>query len=129
LRDEVSGVDIPRTIVSGIYPESNVFATGTHEIINNAQLLLDKGANAVAYNTLDQATNYEKVLLRWLSNALELASLYGGSGTAPRDIHIGVANSAGANTIDRRIQVARDIPFVSVRWNGTGNAGQSRQYR
>lgn len=49
------------------------------------------GSGLALYNTSDQTTNYERFLVQWASNRLDLLAGSGGTGTA-RDVRIGNTN-------------------------------------
>ena len=74
------------------------------------------------YNTADQATNFEKAMLRYNSNVVELLHTHGGTGN-PRSMRVGLAATAGSTTLTRYLQIAGATPFVSLEWSSTGSTG------
>lgn len=79
------------------------------------------GALAAAVNTSDQTTNYEKCMIRYNSNVLEIGHVYGGSGSA-RVVKLGVGASAGG-AVQRYIQAQNAAPFLAMIWETTSVAG------
>lgn len=59
-------------------------------------LTFDSSSNGfAAYNTSDQATNYERVVGQWNNNAYTIGAYFGGTGTFAPPIRIGTTTSAG----------------------------------
>ena len=75
------------------------------------------------YNTTDEVTNFEKAVLRYNSNVLELTHLLGGT-AAGRPIKIGPTTPSSAGVIQRFINVTgTGAPWVSAEWTATGVTG------
>jgi hypothetical protein len=103
--------------------------TGTHQF--NAVSPIKVGSTATSgfqlYNTTDQTTNYERFEFLWLTNALELRTVLGGTGTA-RNLKLSAAN--GAIMIMRVPNVGGSFQFDApasslasqIGWRFSGNA-------
>jgi hypothetical protein len=101
--------------------------TGTQTLTNktlSGTTPIATGGTVELYNTADQTTNYEKTTLRYNSNVLELAHIYGGTGTT-RTMRIGAASAAGIGPT-RYFQVqGSTLPFLSCYWSSTTVAGNA----
>jgi hypothetical protein len=78
------------------------------------------------YNTVDQVTNYERGIVKWTSNVLEIGSEYGGSAAA-RAVRFGVA-TVGGTTITasgKYFQATSGGLFAVVNTQGAAGNGFS----
>lgn len=75
-----------------------------------------------AFNTADQATNYEKLGLGFDSNVAKVFSGFGGTGTY-RDLQFGVSTTAGApSNLSRYIKIGVSSPFITLRGSAGGTS-------
>jgi len=82
-----------------VFPTTAGTSAGIYTTAPTHSLTLGNGATGVAaYNTSDQTTNYERMVAGWNSNAYQIATYSGGTGTN-RSLQIGVQTVSGASTL------------------------------
>lgn len=83
------------------------------------------GTTLELYNTADQTTNYEKGVIRYSSNVLEIGHYYGGTGSR-RILRLGTASSAGSSVLGKSLDIQSDTPFYAfaVATSAQGNGVQ-----
>ena len=104
LRDEVTNLDVPRTVNSGFFP-ALYSATFDAPLVTGIGAV-GKDASLALYNTTDRVTDYDRVRAYWSSNVLRIASEKGGTGSL-RDIVFDVATTT-LTLSGRGLEVARD---------------------
>lgn len=126
LVDPDTAVAISGNVVSGTVGSVLFVGTGSVLSQDNASLFFDDTNNRLglltsapthtltlsssntgitSYNTVDQTTNYERYIEKWVSNAFEMGNFYGGSGNS-RNVRIGSTQTAGASSLGTYIEVS-----------------------
>ena len=74
------------------------------------------------YNTADQTTNYERLVIDWVSGAARIYTNFGGT-AATRTLNLGVASTAGSSTVGTSFRISDGAPFFRYSRTSGTNGG------
>lgn len=111
-----SGVYVP--IAGDVTVSGNKTLSGTTRIASG---IFSQNSTASFLNTASE-TNYERLRLQWSSNVMFFNTEFGGTGTSPRELRLGVATVAGASVARYiRVQPIGDCFTFNTTGINTGN--------